>query len=418
MCSFKKGFLHMAQSKNSFIDQELSERERKNFVILDTIRKKGPIARTEITRLTGLNIVTVSNYVEHHIKQGLVFEEGYDTSTGGRRPMLVNLKQKSAYVIGAGFDMMGVSGVVADLRGEIIFQTRKKYGVETGMALMEKLVDTAEELLVKSSVEKDKIKGIGLAVAGIIDKENRTIKWPGPLGTQDLVVSVSLWDDKFTNRFNVPVIIENDADCAAYGEQWLALDPEYKNVIYMFSGVACGIMINGQVYKGASGCAGELGIFNPDMLDKYDWKKESFGLGRWDMELGMLHNIGELQKKYSDSKIFKLASNRPEDITFITILEAAYEKDELAIKLLTKAGEDLGRKVAFLVNLFNPQIVIIGGGIERVGSVLMDSLKKTVKEWALEEATRVLKIIPAQLAENAVPLGAASLVIRHFFEQA
>lgn len=408
----------MRASKNSFIDQELSERERKNFAILDTIRKKGPIARTEITRLTGLNIVTVSNYVDYYINQGLVFEEGYDTSTGGRRPMLVNLKQKSAYVIGAGFDMMGVSGVVADLRGEIIFQTRKKYCVETGMALMEELVDTAEELLVKSSVEKDKIKGIGLAVAGIIDKENRTIRWPGPLGKQDLIVSVSLWDDKFTDRFNIPVIIENDADCAAYGEQWLALDPEYKNVIYMFSGVACGIMINGQVYKGASGCAGELGILNPNVFDKYDWRKESYSLGRWDMELGMLHNIGELQKKYSDSKIFKLASNRPEDITFITILEAAYEKDELAIKLLTKAGEDLGRKVAFLVNLFNPQIVIIGGGIERAGSVLMDSLKKTVKEWALEEATRVLKIIPAQLAENAVPLGAASLVIRHLFEQA
>lgn len=406
----------MKMTRDSFADGELSDRERKNFAILDTIRKRGPIARTEITRLTGFNIVTVSNYVNHYIKIGLVSEEGYNTSTGGRKPMLVDLNQKSAYAIGVGFDMMGVIGVLTDLRGEIVFQIRKKYRAESGMALIQKLMDTAEELLAKSAVEREKIKGIGLAVAGIIDRENRAIRWPGPLGTRDLIVSVSLWD-KFVERFHIPILIENDADCAVFGEQWLALSPEYQNVIYMYSGVACGIMIDGQVYRGASGCAGELGILNPDILDKYDWRKESYGLGRWDMELGILYNLRELQKEYSDSKILKLVNNKIEDATFITVLEAANEDDILAIKLLTKAGEDLGKKVAFLVNLFNPQIVVIGGGIEKAGSVLMDSLKKIVKEWAFEEATHLLKIMPAQLAENAAPLGAASLVIKNFFEQ-
>jgi len=176
-------------------------------------------------------------------------------------------------------------------------------------------------------------------------------------------------------------------------------------------------MINGQVYDGASGFAGELGIMNQTLLDKYDWKKESYGLGRWDMELGMLQNIREMQKEHRDSKIFKSVNNKPEDVTFIIISEAAGSGDELAIKLLTKAGEDLGKKIAFLVNLLNPQVVVIGGGIERAGPILMNPLRKTVKEWAFEEATADLKIIPAQLAENAVPLGAASLVIKNYFEQ-
>lgn len=406
----------MAVGRKLFAKKELSDRERKNFAILDTIRKREPIARTDITRFTGFNIVTVSNYVDHYIKEGLVSEGGYDTSTGGRKPMLVNLNQKSAYVIGVGFDMAGIIGLVADLKGEIVSQIRKKYRLETGTALIEKLKNVAEELLDKFSDEKDKIKGIGFAISGIIDRENRTIKWPSILETHDLVVSVSLWDE-FTTRFGIPVIIENDADCAAFGEQWLALSPDYKNVIYMYSGVSCGIMINGQIYEGASGFAGELGIWNPNALDKYDWRKESYGLGRWNMELGMLYDIKELQKKHADSKIFKLVNDKPEDVRFLTILEAAHAKDELAIKLLTKAGEDLGKKVAFLVNLFNPQIVVIGGGIERAGPVLLDSLKKAVKAWAFEEATRIVKIIPAQLGENAVPLGAASLVIKSYFEQ-
>lgn len=405
----------MKNAKSIFASRELSDKERKNFAILDTIRKKGPMAKTEVSKLTGFNIVTVSNYVEQYIKEGLVIEEGFDASTGGRKPMMVDLNHKAAYIVGVGFDMADIIGVMTDLRCNILYQVKRKKPAETGKALVESLMDVVDEIIAKSSVEKEKIKGIGLAIAGIIDKENQTIRWPGPLGTQDVVVSFSLWDE-FTGKFGLPILIENDADCAVFGEQWLALNPEYKNVIYMYSGVSCGIMINGQVYDGASGCAGELGILNPKELDKYNWKNYGFSLGRWSIELGMLDDIDELSVKYKNSAIFKLAKNKIEDVTFMTILEAAGSNDELAIKLLNKGGESLGKKIAFLVNLLNPQIVVIGGGIEKAGAHLLEPLKKAVKEWAFEEATRNLKIIPAQLAENAVPLGAASLVIRNYFE--
>ena len=313
--------------------------------------------------------------------------------------------------------MNEILGVLVDLGSNVLFQIKRKRPSVRGKELIDNLMYVIDELLKKYSHEKEKIKGIGLAVAGVIDNANRTIRWPGPLGTEDIVVSASLWDT-FENRFNIPVIGENDADCAVFGEQWINLSPDLKNVIYMYSGVACGIMINGQIYKGASTGAGELGIINLQTLNKYDWKKESYGLGRWDVTLGMLNDIKELQIKYSDSKIFKLVNNKSEDVNFHTVVEAAESNDELAVKLLTKAGGDLGKKVAFLVNLLNPQVIVIGGGIEKAGSLLMDSLRKTVKEWAFEEATHTLKIVPAQLAENAMPLGAASLVVKSFFEQA
>ncbi len=404
----------MATLRKLATNGELSDRERKNFAILDTIRTKGPIARTEITKITGFNIVTVSNYIDHYIKEGLVAEEGYDTSSGGRKPMLVNLNQASAYVIGLGFDMTDMIGLITDLRGDIIFQIKRKKPSESGVALVENLMTMVTELIENSAVDRGKIKGIGFAVAGIIDRENRTMRWPGELGTPDTVVSVSL--DTISNSFNIPVIVEHDADCAVFGEQWLALNPDYKHVIYMYSGVSCGILLNGQIYKGATGCAGELGILNPSALDSYDWECEQYGLGRWSMELGMLDHTRGLFEKHRDSAIFE-GLDTPEEVTYMNIVEAARKKDELALSLLLKAGEHLGRKVAFLVNLFNPQAVVIGGGIERAGSTLLDPLKKTVREWAFEEATRGLKIIPAQLAENAVPLGAASLVIKNYFEQ-
>ena len=130
----------MVGIKGLFAGTELGDREKKNLSILDAIRKKGPIGRTDISKLTGFNIVTVSNYIDHYIKEGLVSEGGYDTSTGGRKPMLVDLNYKSAYVIGVGFDMVDMLGVVADLRGNILFQTKKKRQAETGRALLNNLM--------------------------------------------------------------------------------------------------------------------------------------------------------------------------------------------------------------------------------------------------------------------------------------
>lgn len=405
----------MAVIKGLFAGIELGDKEKKNLLILDTIRREGPIGRTEISKLTGINIVTVGNYIDYYIEEKLVSEGGYDISSGGRKPMLVDLNYKSAYVIGVGFDMVDMTGVVTDLRSNVIFQLRRKRPAETGKAILNNLVEMVEEILDDASLDKKNIKGIGLAVAGVIDKDNMSVKWPGPLGTPDIIVSASFLDT-MERRFGIPVVVENDADCAAFGEQWLALDRELKNVIYMYSGVSCGIIINGQIYKGASGCAGELGILSPRNIDKYDWRKESRGLGRWNMELSALDDIKETYEKHGDSEIFKLAGGDPDKVTFLSIIEAAHSKDETAVQLLNKAGENLGKKTAFLVNLLNPQAVVVGGGIERAGSFLFDPLKSAVKEWALEEATRTLKIIPAQLAERAVSLGAASVVVQKYFE--
>lgn len=405
----------MEDIRGLFRGRELGDKEKKNLAILDTIRRNGPIGRTEISKLTDINIVTVTNYIDHYLKKGLVAEEGYDTSSGGRKPMLVNLSHKSAYFIGVGYNIANILAVLVDLRCNVVYQIKKKRPPQMGKELINNLADVVGEILDKCPAEREKVRGIGFAISGVIDNSNMTIRWSSALGVPDIVVSASLWD-MLKNRFGIPIVIENDADCAAFGEQWIVLTPEMKDVLYMYSGVSCGIIVNGQIYKGASGCAGELGIANLRNRDKYDWKKESYGLGKWNMELGMLDDMDKLYEQHSDSMIFKLANNDPKEVALTNIVKAAGSRDKLAVQLLGKAGEDLGKKIAFLVNLFNPQIVVIGGGIEAAGPFLFDALKNTVKEWAFEEASRNLKIMPAQLAENAVPLGAASVVVQKYFE--
>ena len=103
------------------------------------------------------------------------------------------------------------------------------------------------------------IAGVGVGVPGIIDERGRTIRWPQSLGEKDVSVCLSI-KDTFEKRLNVPTFVENDANAAVLGEKWLGLDRDVKHLVYMFSGVGVGIIINGELYRGATGAAGELGI--------------------------------------------------------------------------------------------------------------------------------------------------------------
>jgi len=396
-------------------DLILSDRERKNLAILEVIRKHSPISRTDISKHTELNIVTVSNYVDNFIERGLVIEKGFDISSGGRRPTLVELNGKAGHVVAVGLTMMHMVGIVVDLETKVVLEMKKDRPPITGEVIIDELVRLTHELIKSSKVNPDKIFGIGIGLPGIIDETGRTIRWPGKLGSQDVSVSVSV-KDIFEKEFGLVTIVENDATAAVLGEKWFGLEPEIKNMIYMYSGVGCGVIINGQVYRGSKGTAGELGIFNPNEGDPKTWERDALALGRWEMDLGIIKRA-RLSIADSKSKILALVGNDPERITPKTIIDAAKAGDELAIQLITEAGKNFGKKIAFLVNFLNPEVIVIGGGIEQFGTLLIDSLRKTTREWAIDEATTGLRIIPAQLGENAVPFGAASLVIQQIFIQ-
>ena len=224
--------------------------------------------------------------------------------------------------------------------------------------------------------------------------------------------------DIFEKEFDIPTLVEHDAACAVFGERWFGFESEIKDMIYMYTGVGCGLIVNGQIYRGSKGSAGEVGIFNPASQDSETRRQESLGLGTWELDLGIGHYANEAINKGTKSRIFELAGNSPEKISLNLVIEASRTGDKLANELLENAGGQLGKKIAFLVNLLNPEVVVIGGGIEQAGSVFMDSVKRTVHSWAREENIRNLRIVPARLGGNAVAMGAACLVLQRIFMNA
>ncbi|MBI3999563.1 MAG: ROK family transcriptional regulator [Candidatus Omnitrophica bacterium] len=397
-------------------DRILTDKERKNLAILEVIRKNGPISRTDISKITELNIVTVSNYVSHYIKTGLVVEGELDESTGGRKPILVELNPKAGYIVGVGLNMLNMVGVLVDLEINVITEIKRERLPENSEATVLQMVDLAVDMIEKSEVDKTKIVGAGVGIPGIIDERGRTIRWPQSLGEKDVSVCLSI-KDTFEKRLNVPTFVENDANAAVLGEKWLGLDRDVKHLVYMFSGVGVGIIINGEIYRGATGAAGELGISSLKAS-----REEILGmakdLGRWEMDLGMTARAQELVEKGNASVLKDLAGGNPKKITFKELVKAIKVKDSLALRVVEEGGLALGKKIAFLVNLLNPEIVVLGGGVEDCGAPLLDAIKTSVKEWAVEEAASHVKIIPSAFGENAVALGVVGIVAREVFAQA
>jgi predicted NBD/HSP70 family sugar kinase len=396
-------------------DEEISDRGRKSLVILDTIRKRGPLARTDVSKTTGINIVTVSNYIDSYVKNGLVAQKGLDTSTGGRRPLLVELNASSGYAVGIGMNVSEIVIIITDMASKVLFKLKKHRVLETGEKLLNYILDCAEEAIQSSGLDRSKIKGIGVGIPGIVNKDRHTVHWPRGLFSGDISVSISV-TDLFEKRFNIPTLVDNDANTALFGEKWLTLEPTIKNLVYMYAGLGCGIMVDGKIYRGVNGCAGEF-LFASD-IDYISWIKQSHEANSWEIDLGLTLEAKKIVKNDPAALISKMAAGNVEKVDFGLVVKALKEKDPLMLDIADKAAGELGRKIAVLVNLLNPEIVIIGGGVEEAGTYFMESLKKTVKLAAIEEATKRLKIIPARLGEEAVALGAASLVAQHLFIEA
>ena len=402
----------------------MSERERKNLAILETIRRSGPISKTDISSIAGLNVVTVSNYVDNFLRSRLVFEKELDVSAGGRRPVLLDLNSKSSLAMGIGLNLSNMVGLITDLNGHILHRVQRDRPDAPVKEIVDSLIEIIRELLNKSGTDKARINGICIGMAGIINHKAGTIRWPQKVSDKNCIyASIYLpLKDIVEKEFKIPCFIENDATVACFAEQWLSLEPETENVIYMFSGVGCGIMINKQIYRGFSGGAGEVSINNPKEEDLFNCSFASpCFLKRWEADLGLIIDAKRKIKAGSNphpikSRVLELAEGL-ENIKLKHIFQATREGDKFAVDLIKTAAKRLGIKISFLVNLLNPEVVIIGGGIEEAGSTFLDTVKQTVAEWSFEEMANGVKIIPSKLKENSVALGAASLVVRQVFAQ-
>jgi predicted NBD/HSP70 family sugar kinase len=407
--------------RRSLLEQHrLAEREEKSFQMLELIRRKGPLTRTELSQGSGCNIVTVSNYVSHFIKQGLVSERGFDVSTGGRKPVLIDLNAKAGFTVGVDLGPLEAkrpvgTGVITDLRGQLVHRVareRKADGMDELLAEGRRLV---QEVLDSSPVEAKKLQGIGVGLPGVLDERAGTVR---DTSTQGIRANYFTARERWESEFRLPVLIGSAPALAGYGELRLGLDRPVDNLIYLYSDLGASLLLHGHLFWGAGGSAGQLGVFVPSGDDYLMWiKSPSFVLpSAWD--LGVPAKARKLLEEGHASTITELAGGSPDGISVDVVIRAAQGGDQVARDLVEHTATQVGIRIATLVNLLNPEVVVIGGGLERAGSMLLEPVWRCVRKYAYEEPASQVDVLPAQLGENAVALGAACWVIREVFVQA
>ena len=408
-------------------EEKLSEKERRNLGILDAIRRSGEISRAEISKVTDLNIVTVSNYVSKYVKKKLVLETGLDISSGGRRPELLKLNKEYKYSVGIDLGSPhltidpSVIGVVLDVTGKIVAKEKIKKEKESFEKLTEKVLGMTEKLVKKSGVSPSDIQGIGVGIWGVLDRYRGMVRYAVE---EEQIVSYTNLSGQLESKFDVPVVVEHDASLAAFGERWsgIGASSAAEHLIFMCSDSSCGLIVRGQLYCGATMSAGELNI-NPPVGEAKDpvrcWETYDYGccLRSRGLDLGITDRVRSYVSEHPEeaSSILEKAGGSAENVDFSIIVELAESGEEITKKVIEEAGEYIGTKLAFLINLFNPEVVVMGRGIEKAGDIFFSAVRKAVRKWAYEESVKIVKVLPTSLGEDAVAIGAGAIVTRDMF---
>lgn len=383
-------------------------------LILSIIKEQGPISRVAIAKEIGLTKSAISKVVGNLIKRGLVEEVGIDDTSVGRKPLMLKLTTNNYFVVGVGIRRIEVCVGIADLRGNIITRKRMPLGKEDDQKrILKKIINLVYKTVKDSKLGMDKVIGIGIGSPGPLYAHSGVILSPPNFPGWHNVPLKKLMEEEF----KIPVFIDNDANASALGEKWFGAGKGIDNFIYLLldKGVGAGIVINGKVYRGVDGIAGEFGHTSISLKGK---KCECGNYGCLENFISHSATISRLKKLISFGKktiITKMVKGKLEDIKIKTIIEAAQKKDELSLKLLEETAKYLGIGITNLVNLFNTKTIIIGGQLAYAKELLLEPIRKIVKKRAYPATVHNLKIITGHLGEEVYIAGAVALALSFIF---
>lgn len=382
-------------------------------LILNIIRKDGPISRAEIAKIAKLTPPTVTNIVHELLEAQLVKESEMGASTGGRKPILLTINAESFYVIGLDVGIHKIRAVAADLnaaiKNEQVVTIQKGIGKEE---LIQLLIKQVNEMMQNTNLSKDKIIGIGVGMHGVVDSKEGVALYAPNFGLKSIPIK-----DRLEEVFQLPVKVENDAKVLALGEKWFGYGINIQNMVCLNVGIGigAGIIIEDKLFNGKNGIAGEIGHTAIDL----NGPKCSCGNYGCLQALSSGDAIREHMLKEINlgrkTKVVELVQGELEMIEGKIIHEAAILGDELAREVLTKSGRYLGVGIANLINVMNPDLVVISGGVSKAGHYILDPIKEVVADRVLNEEAKKTMVLQSKLGDHGTAIGAITLVLADLF---
>ncbi|QGP92612.1 N-acetylglucosamine repressor [Neomoorella glycerini] len=377
--------------------------------VLETIRAYGPIARVDIARKTHLSPTTVASLVGDLIADGWVRSVGEGQSRGGRKPTLLEFNARAGYIVAIDVTDSFLTIALTDLNARELEQEQYIPHRLTGDALAELISEAAGNLLNAGAARELPVVGIGVSTPGLVDAGAGVVRYSLKLNWIDLPLGPML-----AERFHFPVYVENDTNAAAMGEKWFGAGRPFENMVYVTvgSGVGAGLILNGRIFRGFTGSAGELGHMS---IDKGGERCECGNIGCLENLVAwpaIWARVTKAVKRGVPTVITEIVDNI-DQVTPEILNKAARAGDQLAVNALAEAGVSLGIGLANLVNLLNPEAIILGGELIGKDSFMFQHVQKTMATHGLRVPGAAVRLIPHQLGEKARLFGVAGIVLHN-----
>lgn len=400
-------------------------RELNRLLVLNTLRTSGPLSRVEIARRTGLSRTTVSSIMDALLVDELVREGGTQSASpqGGRRAILVHFNAEAGWVLGVDMGRTHITTVLGDLTATVKARRSSPFDADRGPdTCLPEVVAELRTLAAAAAAPWGKVVGVGLGMPGPMDANlHRTIGPPRMPGWDAVDVG-----GRLSQALGVPVYVDNDANLGALGESRYGAGRGVADVTYVKigTGIGGGLVMGGQVYRGSRGSAGEIGHVT---VDANGPTCDCGNRGCLEVYACAPAIVADARKRAAD---LRAARPRPtgvadRDGTTVTrlmdvadiadVVRAALSGDAACGAALSTAGERIGIVLADLVNLINPSLILLGGGVAKAGDILLGPVERTVSARSFAVATRNLRIAVGSLGDNAIALGGIATVLNAAF---
>lgn len=367
--------------------------------VIAALRRGGTLTQAEIARATGLSAASVSNIVRDLRAMGVVSVR--ETSSNGRRARAVTLQRPPGVLVAIDFTHSRLTVALGNTDGRVLQEESIAYDVsEDPVRGVRRAVWLTETLLTQARVDRSMVLGVAAAIPGPVDPAT------GLIGD---ITSMPHWAGfnpgaELQERLGLPVSVDNDANLCALAELTEGAARGLEHVVYVkvAHGVGAGVILGGRLFRGMNGNAGEIGHIG---LDERGQVCRCGNRGCLETLVGTPYLLNMLPQQ---GRVKHGAS-------LVDLLEAAQEGDPGCRRIIAEAGAALGRGVAVVVNMVNPQMVIVGGEIAEAGELLLDPMRRAMELGALGNALTGLRLVTGELGERAALRGALQVVLDSTF---
>ena len=387
-------FLNNPESKNSALKQ----------AILGKFISEGTESIADISREIGTSIPTITKLVGELIDEGLIEGVGKLGTTGGRRPSIYGLNPSAGFIVGVEIRWHHISMAITNFKGEIVdFQEDIPYTLESTEESFRAFCTFLKQIVDKTGIDRTKVLAYGFNLSGRVNNET------------GFSLSYFISEHRpislvFKEELGTCVFVENDSRAMTYGEYICGIADEEKNMLFLNVtwGLGMGMIIDGKLSYGKSGFSGEIGHF-PMLDNEKICQCGKIGCLETGASGSAAHRL--VMEKLAEGRASILSDTLKKNgcITLDDIILALNEEDVLAIEVIEEIGRTLGRAIAGLINLFNPELVVIGGKVSAAKDYLMLPLKSAVQKHSLNMINRDTTIKFSKLGKKCGPIGACML---------